>query len=89
MSSHERDGTTDSPEYQSAMIAYYQRFLARRQPWSADIDSTLAQLNPAVYGYMNGPSEFTFTGTLRDYDCTKGLREIRVPRDFLSQVERP
>ncbi|MEK9135668.1 MAG: proline iminopeptidase-family hydrolase, partial [Bacteroidota bacterium] len=79
---HERAGTTDSPEYQSAMMMYYQRYLARRQPWSADVDTTFAQLNPAVYGYMQGPSEFTITGTLKNYDRTSHLPEITVPTLF-------
>ncbi len=76
---HERAGTFDAPEYQSAMMAYYQLYLARRQPWSADIETTFAQLNPAVYGYMQGPSEFTITGTLRSYDGTSRLSEIAPP----------
>lgn len=79
---HERDGTTDSPEYQSAVTQYYQRFLARRQPWSADIDTTFGQLNAAVYGYIQGPSEFTITGTLKHYDRTNRPHEITVPTLF-------
>jgi proline-specific peptidase len=79
---HEKDGTTDSPEYQSAVMVYYADFLARRQPWSADIDSTFAQINPGLYGYMQGPSEFTITGTIKNYDCTAKLGGIKVPTLF-------
>lgn len=79
---HEAAGTFQSPEYQAAMAAFYQRHLARRQPWSPDLDSTLAQLNPAIYVYMQGPSEFTITGTLKDYDQTARLGELRVPTLF-------
>ena len=82
ISRHEQDGTTSAPEYQAAMVEYYRRFLARRQPWSPDIDSTFAQLNMAIYGYMQGPSEFTITGTLKSYDITKRLGEIHVPTLF-------
>jgi L-proline amide hydrolase len=76
---HEADGTTDSPEYQNAVMTYYYKFLARRQPWSADIDSSFAQINQALYNYMNGPSEFTLTGTLQNYDCTAHLHELTIP----------
>ncbi|SYZ72278.1 Proline iminopeptidase [Candidatus Zixiibacteriota bacterium] len=76
---HEADGTTDAPEYQNAVMAYYFKYLARRQPWSADIDSSFAQINPALYNYMNGPSEFALTGTLINYDCTHRLHELTVP----------
>ncbi|MBI3872416.1 MAG: proline iminopeptidase-family hydrolase [candidate division Zixibacteria bacterium] len=72
-------GAFESPEYQAAVMQYYQKFLARRQPWSADIDSSFAQINPKLYAYVNGPSEFTLTGTFRDYDCTARMKDVRIP----------
>ncbi len=79
---HEQAGTFDDPAYQEAVMMFYGQFLARRQPWSADIDSSFSQLNETLYGYMNGPSEFTITGTLKDYDATGRLGEITVPTLF-------
>jgi proline iminopeptidase len=79
---HEADGTFDAPEYQAAVMAYYQRYLARKLPWSADVDSTFTQMSLAVYGHMWGPSEFTATGTLQDYDRTSRLGEITIPTLF-------
>jgi proline iminopeptidase len=79
---HERDGSFDSPEYQAAMMEFYKLYLARRQPWSAEIEKTFAELNPDVYVYMQGPSEFTITGTLKDYDISGRLKEITVPTLF-------
>ncbi|MDH3458586.1 MAG: proline iminopeptidase-family hydrolase [Gemmatimonadota bacterium] len=76
---HEASGTTESQEYQGAVMEYYRRFLARKQPWSADIDSTFAQFNTDLYGYMWGPSEFAATGTLKDYDRTDRLPELALP----------
>jgi proline iminopeptidase len=81
---NEEAGTTDSPEYQAAMMQYYQLYLARKLPWSADIDSSFAQINGDLYNYMNGPSEFALTGTLRNYDRTSRLHEITVPTLFLT-----
>ena len=72
-----QNGTFDSPEYQGAVMSYYAQFVARKQPWSADIESTLTQMNPEIYAYMNGPSEFTVTGTLKDYDGTDKLKTIK------------
>jgi pimeloyl-ACP methyl ester carboxylesterase len=34
---------------------------------------------PPVYQYLWGPTEFLGTGTLKDYDCTGRLHEIRTP----------
>jgi len=47
------------------MTAYYKLYVARRQPWSADLDSALSQIGQSVYTPMDGPSDFTITGTLR------------------------
>jgi len=80
----EKNGTTNSAAYQSAMMAFYHEHIARKQPWSADIDSTMSQLNPGPYIYMQGPSEFTITGTLKSYNQTGVLKDIGVPTLFLS-----
>jgi proline iminopeptidase len=76
---HEAAGTTTDPEYQAAVVAFYQRYLARRLPWSADLDSTLQGFGTPLYNYMWGPSEFTATGTLRSYDRTDRLGELALP----------
>ncbi|HEY5564005.1 MAG TPA: proline iminopeptidase-family hydrolase, partial [Rhodothermia bacterium] len=77
--SNEAAGTYDSPDYQEAVMAFYGLYLARKHPWSPDTDSTFAQFNLDLYGYMWGPSEFTATGTLKDYDGSDRLSELRVP----------
>jgi len=76
---HEADGTTDSPAYQAAVMEYYHRYVARRQPWSADIDSCFAQIGTSVYTTMCGASEFSITGTLRTYDRTDRLSSLKLP----------
>ncbi len=76
-------GTYDSHEYQGAMMQYYGRYVCRADPWPADMDSTLARMGEFVYGYMEGPSEFTVTGTLRNYDRTPDLGKLHLPVLFL------
>ena len=61
----ERNGTTSSPEYQSAMMAFYRQHVARKLPWSADIDTTFAQLNPLPYVYMQGRASSRSPGRSR------------------------
>jgi proline iminopeptidase len=68
----------DTPDYQNAMNAFYALYLVRR-PVQADLDSTFATANEAIYNYMQGPSEFTITGTFKDWDVTAFLPRIRVP----------
>jgi proline iminopeptidase len=81
---HEADQTFDSSEYQEAMMVYYQKHIARKLPWSADIDSTFTYINEEVYTHMWGPSEFTVSGNLRDFDRTEKLKEIKIPTLFIT-----
>jgi L-proline amide hydrolase len=78
---HEADGTTDSPEYERAMMVFYERHLCRIVPFPESLQRTFAQLNedPTVYHTMNGPSEFHVVGTLRTWDITPRLKDVRVP----------
>jgi proline iminopeptidase len=74
----EKAGKYDSPSYQNAMNAFYGLYVFRH-PVEADLDSTFATVNEAIYNYMQGPSEFTITGTFRDYNVRSFLPAIRVP----------
>jgi len=74
----EPEGRFDAPDYQAALGEFYDRYVWRH-PVPADLDSTLATVNEHIYNYMQGPSEFTITGTLKAYDATPFLDSIRVP----------
>ncbi len=78
---HEVAGTTDSPEYQAAMMRFYERHLCRVAPFPEPLQRTFAQLeaDPTVYQTMNGPSEFHVIGSLQAWDITPRLPEIQVP----------
>lgn len=78
------NNTFDTLEYQRAITVYMQNFLARKLPWSADIENTFAQVNEEVYGVMWGPNEFCPTGKLKDYDRTSQLQKLRIPTLFIT-----
>ncbi len=86
LSTHERDGTTDSDEYAQAMGAYYERHLCRIVPFPEPLQRSLDQLEaePTVYHTMNGPSEFHVIGAIRDWDITARLGEIHTPALVIS-----
>src|SRR5205807_2373661 len=77
---HEAAGTTDSAEYQQALHVFYGRHVCRR-PVPDELLRTLAALDEdsTVYRAMAGPSEFTMSGTLKDWDITDRLGLIEVP----------
>ncbi len=78
---HEESGTTNSPEYEEAMMVFYRRHVCRVDPMPEYVTRTFDQLsrNPEVYHTMNGPSEFHVIGTLKDWDIVARLGEITVP----------
>ena len=76
---HEREGTTDAPEYQEAVMEYYRRYLSRSNPWSPDLEKAFENFGGDVYGWMWGPSEFSNTGSLKNYEREDVLRELDLP----------
>ncbi len=83
---HEEQGTTDSQEYQDAMLVFYRRHVCRADPWPDCVVRAFEKLAlyPEVYNVMNGPSEFHVIGTLKNWDITARLPEINVPTLLLS-----
>ena len=78
---HEEAGTTDDPDYEEAMMAFYRRHLCRLDPWPDCLNRTFEKMieAPEVYHTLWGPSEFQVTGTLRDWQIVDRLGEIQVP----------
>lgn len=80
---HEELGSTDCPEYQAAMAAYYQTYMCRLSPWPDEVERSYAHAGMSVYRTMWGRNEFNADGTLSTYDRTDRLGEITVPTLFL------
>jgi proline iminopeptidase len=81
---NELNKTFSNPDYQMAVNIFYDNFLTRRKPHSKDMDSVYRNIGVNVYEYMWGPSEFTATGNLKNYDRTKDLNKIKVPVLFIA-----
>ncbi|MBT4160888.1 MAG: proline iminopeptidase-family hydrolase [Gammaproteobacteria bacterium] len=76
-------GATDSKVYQDAMSTYYARHVCRNK---ARVKRSVRIKNPngeKVYEYMWGASEFSATGTLKNYDRVSDLDRIQSPTLFL------
>lgn len=80
----EVSGNFSTPEYEAAMMAYYKKHVCRLDPWPDCVNSTFEKLGQEVYNHMWGPSEFTVTGTLINYDLTGRLGEVNIPTLFTS-----
>jgi proline iminopeptidase len=75
----ESTGNFESPPYQDAMMAYYKRHVCRLDPWPHCLKRTIEKFGHAVYRHMWGPSEFTITGTLWNYEREDRLEDISWP----------
>lgn len=78
---HEKNGTTEDPDYVNAMMFFYSKHVCRMTPWPDCLNRAVSQLirDPEVYYAMNGPSEFHVTGKIKDWDITDRLGEIQIP----------
>jgi L-proline amide hydrolase len=78
---HEAAGTVESAEYQQAVRVFYRRHVCRAKPVPEEVMRTLAAMgqDSTVYQAMVGPSEFTMTGSLRDWDITDRLGAVSTP----------
>lgn len=78
-------GAFDTPEYQSAIGAFYAQHVCRLDPWPDYVQRAMSpeKIGQHVYLYMCGPSEFSITGTLRNYERVDRLKEIKTPALFI------
>jgi proline iminopeptidase len=73
-----------NPKYAELLFKYYYTEHILRKPlneWPESINRCFKHINPNVYVYMQGPSEFGITGnaTLKDWDVKSKLKTITVP----------
>ncbi len=74
----------ENPRYSELLMNHYYTQHIMRKPlaeWPKSVNLLFEHLNPGIYVYMQGHSEFGMTGnaTLKDWDVSGRLKEIRVP----------
>lgn len=72
------------PRYEELLMAHFYTEHILRKPldkWPKSIHLLFEHLNPNIYVYMQGPSEFGITGnaTLKDWDVSNSLKNITIP----------
>jgi proline iminopeptidase len=73
-----------NPRYGELLMKHYYTEHILRMPiekWPKSINLLFEHLNPNIYVFMQGPSEFGMTGnaTLKNWDVSNRLKEISVP----------
>ena len=78
----EAGGDTDNPRYMELLYQHHYVEHVLRMPvvdWPDPVARMMANINPAIYVSMQGPSELGLSGKLVDWDRTEQLSQIRVP----------
>lgn len=76
----EKAGQMQSQEYQDLVGQFYAMHLFRGDMNNPLFQATIKNLaSTPVYPVMNGPNEFTITGTIKDWDRTAQLSKIDCP----------
>ncbi len=79
MQRHEAEGTLDHPEYEAAITLLNHRHVCRLAAWPAPLKRSLEDWNQDVYGTMQGPNEFLYTGNLKDWNRIPDMHRIACP----------
>lgn len=79
MQHHEAMGSLDHPEYEAAITLLNYRHVCRKKNWDPSLNRSLDDWNMNVYGTMQGPNEFLYTGNLKDWNRVEEMKAIKVP----------
>ncbi|MAH05187.1 MAG: hypothetical protein CL561_06495 [Alphaproteobacteria bacterium] len=79
----EANGTTDSDAYKAADEFFGKRHFCRASRKPSSVAASAKRSNREIYNKMWGPSEFTHSGTLGDYDLFPRLNQITAPTMFI------
>ena len=80
----EKNKDYESPAYKNANEVFAKNFGVRKTRLTSELDTVPATGSAFIYNYMWGPTEFTATGTLINYDRIKSLKNITVPTLFIT-----
>ena len=80
----EKNKDYESPAYKNANEVFAKNFGVRKTRLTSGLDTVPATGSAFIYNYMWGPTEFTATGTLINYDRIKSLKNITVPTLFIT-----
>jgi proline iminopeptidase len=80
----EQSGNFKTEAYLNANTVYAKNFGVRKTRLTSSLDTVIAASNGFIYNYMWGPTEFTATGTLINYDKVNSLSSITIPSLFIT-----
>lgn len=79
MQRHEAEGTFEHEEYKAAVTLLNYRHVLRLADWPESVHASLDDWNMDVYGTMQGPNEFLYTGNLKTWNRIDDMARVTVP----------
>lgn len=77
---HESKGEYDHPDFVEATEYFMRQHVLRMDDWPDEVTRMLEMTEKrGTYLKMNGPSEFTIVGLIKDIDFTDELPKIKIP----------
>lgn len=77
---YEAKGEFQNPDYQRLLMTeFYSKHICRLPEWPEAVNRAFKHLNYPIYLLMQGPSEFSVSGRLLNWDRSKDLHKIEVP----------
>ncbi|WP_189362176.1 proline iminopeptidase-family hydrolase [Algibacter mikhailovii] len=78
----EKDSVFNTSSYIAADSYFASKHGRRKEFIKHPYDTLISKRNNFIYNYMWGPSEFTATGTLKNYDNVESLKKVTIPALF-------
>ena len=70
----------NNPRYTELLIPnFYHKHFCRLENWPDAVNRSIKHMNPVIYTMMQGPSEFSASGRLLNWDRKADLKNITVP----------
>lgn len=80
----EKNQDFESVAYKNANEVFNKNFGIRNTRLTSELDTSTTKGNKFIYNYMWGPTEFTATGSLINYNRVQSLKTIKVPTLFIT-----
>ena len=80
----EKNHDFKSTQYKNANEVFSKNFGVRKTRLTSELDTATSKGNTFIYNYMWGPTEFTATGTLLNYNRVQSLKTIKVSTLFIT-----
>lgn len=79
MKNIEAQGNLNDEHYNELLLKLYHRCICRLNPWPVQVNNAFERVNEQVYNTLQGPTEFTITGSLKTWSIRDRLKQIKVP----------